>query len=88
MSYDGEDLTSTPYRARHDLVRKIKQQFFANFDSIIIPEPQPHGKLLYFKQVLKNKENEGIVMKHVNGKYLASTKKGLHNAYWIKVKER
>lgn len=86
LLFDGQDVTHTPYRDRRRIVEDIYGTYLAKFPFIIIPTPIVYGKLFFFHKVLKESENEGIVMKREDSKYLASTKKGLHNPYWIKVK--
>ncbi|MGC2423193.1 MAG: RNA ligase family protein [Nitrospirota bacterium] len=79
---EGKSLIDMPLRER----RKMLEGVVVEGPHIELAQQIRVGKKQLYYQSIEGEENEGIVIKRLDSKYLASEKSCPQNPYWLKVK--
>ena len=79
---EGKLLVDLPLRER----RKILEGVVKETQDITLAQQVRVGKKQLYYQSIEGEENEGIVIKRLDSKYLASEKSCPQHPYWLKVK--
>jgi bifunctional non-homologous end joining protein LigD len=82
LVYKGETLFNLPLRER----REILEGAIKPLPFIELAQQFTTGKKELYSKAILNEVNEGIVMKKLDSRYLASQTRCPQNPYWLKVK--
>ena len=83
LMLEGKPLLDLPLRER----RQILEGVIKETPDIILAQQVRIGKKQLYYQSIEGEENEGIVIKRLDSKYLASEKSCPQHPYWLKVKQ-
>ena len=82
LMVEGKLLLDLPLRERRQILEGVVKE---SQDIVLARQVRVGKKQLYY-QSIEGEENEGIVIKRLDSKYLASEKSCPQHPYWLKVK--
>ena len=82
LMLEGRLLLDLPLRERRQILEGVVKET----PDIVLAQQVRVGKKQLYYQSIEGEENEGIVIKRLDSKYLASEKSCPQHPYWLKVK--
>jgi ATP-dependent DNA ligase len=86
LFFKGDNLVNRPLANRRGILEIAFKDYLAGSRNIELTRQVMLGKKKLYSQSIEG-ENEGIVLKKLDSRYLASDSRCLQNPFWLKVKK-
>lgn len=87
ITLQGKLLTDMPLYRRRTILESIFGEYLSGVPEITLARQTRIGKKSLYHQSIGDAVNEGIVLKHINSKYIISEADCKQNPMWLKVKK-